>query len=253
MIGIIGGVGPYAGLHLHKSILGQTETTCDHDHLPVLHINHASEVPDRTEFLLGKVLENPGRNLIRQMELLYHSGARVVGIPCNTAHAAPIYTDIVNYSRNHPDLVLVNMIDELFKELVRNRVKRTGLLATLGSYQSRLFSSYAKKYKIEVILPDVSTQHLIHDTIYNRRDGLKSTGLLNSRISTQYESIFEAYCKKGVYSVTLGCTEISMVFSSSNFKGCRVFKTIDILAKALIREYYHSQNLKVNNLASGYE
>ena len=253
MIGIIGGVGPHAGLHLHKSILDQTDTTCDQDHLPVLHINQASDVPDRTEFLLGKTRENPAKNLIRQMELLYRSGARVIGIPCNTAHADPIYTDIVNYSRNHPDLILVNMIDELFKELVRDGIKRTGLLATLGSYQSQLFESYAKKYKIELVLPDDNTQHLIHDTIYNRQDGLKSTGLLNSRISSQYESIFETYCKKKISSVTLGCTEISMVFSSSNFKGCRVFKTIDILAKALIREFYHSQNKNMANLTGEYE
>jgi aspartate racemase len=244
MIGIIGGVGPYAGLHLHKCILDQTETTCDQEHLPVLHINHASEVPDRTEFLLGKIRENPAQNLIQQIELLYRSGARVIGIPCNTAHADPIYRDILNHSRNLQGLILINMIDELFQELVRKGIKKTGLLATLGSYRSRLFNGYAEKYDIEVVSPENDTQELIHDTIYNRLDGLKSTGLMNSRINKEYYSIIQSYREQDIQSIILGCTEISMAFPSVNGEKINTFKTIDILATALIREFQKQKKIQ---------
>lgn len=237
MIGIIGGVGPYAGLHLHKCILDQTQAKYDQEHLPVLHINNASGIPDRTDFLLGRHKENPAGGLSRQIGTIYDAGARVIGIPCNTAHSDLIYNEVARYSKNLQNLVLVNMIDELFKEMAMAGETKTGLLATLGSYQSGLFKIYAEKYGIDVVYPDYDVQEIVHDSIYNRQDGLKSAGLMNNRISTLYHSILDDYLRKNIHSLILGCTEISMAFSSSNGNGIRTFKTIDILAKALIREF----------------
>ena len=82
---------------------------------------------------------------------------------------------------------------------------------------------------------------VFHDTIYNKQDGLKSTGVMNMRINNLYQSIIQNYRKIHIHSIILGCTEISMVFPSLNNSGFRTFKTIDILAKALISEYHNSK------------
>ncbi len=248
MIGIIGGVGPYAGLHLHKCILDQTMANYDQDHLPVIHINCASEVPDRTEFLLGHNPENPAVPISRQIDTLYNAGARVIGLPCNTAHADSIYDILHNHVQNMQGLIMINMIDELFREMARLGETKTGLLATLGSYRNGLFNAYGKKYNIEVVLPEEDIQARVHDTIYNSRDGLKSTGMMNMRINSLYQSIFESYRKKHIHSAILGCTEISMAFPSLNSTAFRTFKTIDILAGSLIREYYYSKQRNLFNL-----
>lgn len=236
MIGIVGGIGPYAGLHLHKVIMDRAAATCDQDYLPVLHINNASSVPDRTEFLLGNVPENPAVSLSEQIQVLYNAGARVIGLSCNTAHAFPIYREITGRVSDLENLVLVNMIDELFLEIQKNKNHRTGLLATLGSYQCGIFREYAASYGIEVSEPDLPVQKMIHDTIYNIKDGIKVTGIVNDRIKTFYHSAIEDYKGKNIRSVILGCTEISMAFDYTD-QQCTIYKTVDILAEALIREY----------------
>ncbi len=237
MIGIVGGVGPHAGLHLHKRILDLTDSTCDQDHLPVLHINCASEIPDRTEFLLGKIHENPAMGITAQIRALTGAGAKIIAIPCNTAHSSIIYDEIINQSKESSDYILLNIIDELFEKIVQSGEKRTGLLATTGSYKSRVFEQYAARYNVEIVLPDHKDQLAIHDTVYNLNDGIKVTGKMSNRINTVYKELFERYRKRNVKSAILGCTEISMALSPIKHHDFQVYETVDILAAALIREY----------------
>jgi aspartate racemase len=237
MIGIIGGIGPHAGLELHRNILELSDAKSDQDHLPIIHINIASQIPDRTQYLLGNIDENPAISLSAQVMDAYSAGSRIIGLPCNTAHADPIFNEIIIRLQLCRGLLLVNMIDELFFNIINNGVRKVGLLATMGSYQCKLFETYTEKYGVEVVPPEYEIQKAIHKTIYNKKDGLKATGRLNHRIKTQYESIINQYQEKNIHSVILGCTEISMVFPSEYYKGIHTFCSMRILAKSLVREY----------------
>ena len=55
MIGIVGGVGPLAGLDVFKKIIEETVVQKDQEHLPVLLMSYPHLIVDRTEYLLGKV------------------------------------------------------------------------------------------------------------------------------------------------------------------------------------------------------
>ena len=59
IVGIVGGVGPLAGLDLQHKIVAQTIARRDQDHLPVISVSWPGPIPDRTEYLLGHVAENP--------------------------------------------------------------------------------------------------------------------------------------------------------------------------------------------------
>jgi len=59
IIGIVGGVGPYAGLDLAKKILDQTKANSDQDYLSVALLSLPAKIEDRTLFLLGKAKSNP--------------------------------------------------------------------------------------------------------------------------------------------------------------------------------------------------
>src|SRR5690606_14053752 len=87
MIGIVGGVGPLAGLDIFKKIIEETIATKDQEHLPVILSSKPHRIADRTAFLLQNSNENPGYALLKIIEELDNSGAEVVAIPCNTAHA----------------------------------------------------------------------------------------------------------------------------------------------------------------------
>ena len=53
-IGVLGGVGPYAGLDLMRKIFDQTEASCDQEHLSVIQYSLSEHIIDRTRFLLGE-------------------------------------------------------------------------------------------------------------------------------------------------------------------------------------------------------
>ncbi len=111
MIGIVGGVGPLAGLDLQAKIISQTAAGRDQEHLPVLSLSWPGPIVDRTEYLLGQVAANPAHALLSQLRLLAAAGATVAAIPCNTAHAPAIF-DIVRAGVAGSPLRLLHMIAE---------------------------------------------------------------------------------------------------------------------------------------------
>jgi aspartate racemase len=50
MIGIVGGVGPLAGLDIFKKIIEETIATKDQDHIPVILSSQPQRIADRTAF-----------------------------------------------------------------------------------------------------------------------------------------------------------------------------------------------------------
>ena len=60
VIGVVGGLGPFAGVDLVRKIIKWTRASQDQDHLPVMLHSFPGWVPDRSTFLLGKASKNPG-------------------------------------------------------------------------------------------------------------------------------------------------------------------------------------------------
>ena len=76
-IGIVGGVGPYAGLDLTKKIFDNTEARHDQEHLDVLLINSPRLINDRTSYILavrdGKVTADPATDpRLSAWEIVHH-------------------------------------------------------------------------------------------------------------------------------------------------------------------------------------
>ena len=65
MIGVVGGMGPYAGLDLIKKIFDLTKADQDQDHVPLAMISVPHKIEDRTKFLEGQNEKNPGIEIAR--------------------------------------------------------------------------------------------------------------------------------------------------------------------------------------------
>lgn len=98
-IGVLGGVGPYAGLDLMRKIFDQTEANCDQEHLSVIQYSLSEHIIDRTRFLLGETDENPGEAIgeimVRMAKAGGHRyrralqyGAQPTDHGCSRRHAA---------------------------------------------------------------------------------------------------------------------------------------------------------------------
>jgi aspartate racemase len=219
-IGIIGGVGPYAGLDFFRKILLNTRTVKDQDHLNCILVSCSTLIPDRTEFLLSKEPgKNPALGLFTCAETLHRSGARYVSVACNTAHADRIFTPFCNMVKeNFPDLVIVNMLETCATYVKTHSLTRIGLLATLGTYKSKVYHEYFKETDGCTLLePESRGQEKIHESIYSEQFGIKAYSQPVKETAKQIIlNEIDRLWERGAEAVILGCTELPLAIETSD-------------------------------------
>ncbi|PHZ85501.1 aspartate/glutamate racemase family protein [Paremcibacter congregatus] len=237
MIGIVGGVGSYAGLDLIRKIYDHTDARSDQEHLPVSMLSVPHTIGDRTEYLLGVTDVNPGRSIAGVITTLVSQGAEVIGIPCNTAHASSIYDVILEMSPDN--CKIIHMIEEVAREIVSSgAVSKIGLLGTTGTLSSDIYKDTLAGYGIEVIYPSADIQSLfVHPAIYHHDYGIKVYS--NPVITKARDDLFMAasyLSRKGAEAIILGCTEIPLALTEGAIDDVPLIDATTLLAKALIRE-----------------
>ncbi|MCA9868140.1 MAG: aspartate/glutamate racemase family protein [Anaerolineae bacterium] len=239
IIGIVGGVGPFAGLDLQRKVLEETMAARDQDHLPVITISWPRAIPDRTEYLLGQITENPADAIVAQLRLLAGMGAAVAGIPCNTAHAPAIFNVIrARVAAFQRPLRLLHMIDETVAHLADHHpTRRTiGILSTTGAWQVRLYPAALEPLGYHTVAPDETMQvATIHRAIYDPGYGIKAAGGVTARARAGLEQGAAYVCQRGAEAIILGCTEMPLAFTEPEFDGRPLIDPTRVLARALIR------------------
>ena len=218
-IGIIGGMGPLAGVELHKRIIEKTDAQKDQEHLSVVHLSKSSLIGDRTEFLDGKSEENPGliiKSLIDEAKSL---GAQIYAVPCNTAHSHGII-------ESYQDEALVSILEATAQHLKKQNINEISFIGTHGSLKTSLYQNYLKSFNIQVhSLALEENDKFFHHAIYS----IKSNGVTQSAID---EII--AGCKKlPNENILLGCTELSLI-KDQLAKEFKVIDPLDALAHELV-------------------
>ncbi|HUX19788.1 MAG TPA: amino acid racemase [Spirochaetia bacterium] len=238
-IGIVGGVGPYAGLDLNQKIFASTTTRREQDHFEVYLLSCPSLIGDRTEYLLdpaGHV--NPGIAIYEVIRKLSLIGAEVIGVPCNTSHAAPIL-DLVLQKIDEDSLgiTFVNMIEETVRHIVTTYpgIRRVGLLATRGSYESGVYTATFKAHSsIEVLNPPMEGQESVHAAIYDPQYGIKNhPNPIAPEAQAALRSAAEDLIAEGAEAIIMGCTEIPLAMRPVELSVPRIDATL-VLARALI-------------------
>jgi aspartate racemase len=242
-IGIVGGVGPYAGLDLMKKVFDHTLSGCDQDHVDVLLFSLPSDIVDRTEYLEGRVKENPAHAMVGVLTQLERAGATVAGIPCNTAHAAPIFDLIQEQLKaGGSQITLLNMIRETlaFIQTTWPDLRKIGILSTTGTYRSRVYQEALESASFEVIVPSEKIQEqVIHPAIYDPDYGIKSrSNPVHPQALENLETGFTYLELRGAEAVILGCTEISMAFQVPEGKKIIGVDPTLVLARALIQHAF---------------
>lgn len=238
-VGIVGGVGPYAGLDLNQKIFASTRAAREQDHLEVYLLSCSSLIEDRTEYLLApQTHENPGGAIFEVVEKLNRIGASVIGIPCNTSHCAPIF-DLVErrIAGARLPVTLLHMIRET-ASFVRGHypeARRVGLLATRGTYHSGIYSDVFGDAGVEVLVPPLPDQQRVHAAIYDPEYGIKNhPNPIRKEAIAALSDAAGKLVASGAEAVIMGCTEIPLALRPVQIGVPRIDTTL-ILARALIR------------------
>ena len=243
ILGVLGGMGPYAGLDLVRKIFDETRAGADQEHLPVALLSYSHRILDRSAFLFGEIDENPAHAIAEVARRLDGLGATVAGLPCNSAHAPAIFETVCAQVRASGHRIrLLHMIDEAARyarEAVHG-IRRIGALSTLALYRLGLYPQAIEAAGFEAVIPDEGVQaDLVNAAIYDPVYGIKAQS--NPATETARQHLLDAIAHlrdKGAEAVILGCTELPLVIHETTLDGTLLIDPTRALARALIRETY---------------
>lgn len=237
-IGIVGGVGPYAGLDLTRKIFDNTIASCDQDHLPVVLLSLPSLIADRTDFLLGKTEENPGEVLGDIMVALTQLGADVIGMPCNTAHSPKIlHTALDRLHCCKKNVKFVSLIDSALDEVAKvvGKGMRVGFLSTQGTYVARIYQDALSQAGFIPLFPDDAGRERVQSAISDPAFGIKSKSNPVTEQAKQFlTEEAQTLISQGAEAVILGCTEIPLALTCERLQGVPLIDATNALARSLI-------------------
>jgi len=245
VIGIVGGVGPYAGLDLNRKIFDNTLTDGnDQDHLEVLLYSTGGRVADRTGWLLQGEGEDPATGLLHALEALERAGATVAAIACNTAHSEKIITPVKQaLAARGAGIELVDMIEEtgaylrrLFAATGLSSV-RVGLLATEGTIRTGVYDKLRRSEfgEIDLLLPQEKVTGLVHRAIYDRDWGIKArSNPVTARARTDCLAAVNSLAAGGAAAVILGCTELPLALPEPRIGEVLLINPAEVTARALV-------------------
>ena len=201
ILGILGGMGPMAGVELQRRIIEKMPAKTDSDHVKMICFTNP-KIKDRTCCI--KNGDDFSEEIIRSLDLM--SGFRVsLGvITCNTAHSS---FDRIIAKTSFP---LVNIIKETASFVAKKYsfAGRVGLLATDGTIQSGIYHKALESEGMKIMIPREDNQREIMNIIYGR-SGIKS-GCINSN-KVKILKIIKELEEDGADVIILGCTELSLL------------------------------------------
>lgn len=219
-VGIIGGMGPMATVHLMQRIVEMTDARKDQEHIPML-VYHLPQIPDRTAFLEGRSRESPVLPIQQAAIKLEEQGADLLVIPCVTAHA------FLKSIQHEVSIPVMNAAEECSSLLQKSGVAEVGILATDGALRCEIFQSTLYRKGIRTILPSERMQHALMRLIYSvlKAGKMADTGTL--------AEICNELKENGAQAIVLGCTELSLIWKEQLPAGMYL-DAIDVMARRVV-------------------
>ena len=212
-LGILAGMGPMAGAYFYQRVIANTPATRDEEHIPVL-LCGIPQIPDRTAHLLGQGA-SPLPALADGVARLTAAGARLIAMPCNTAHA---YLGTLKKIARIP---ILDMPQECLRHIARDGAETVGVLSTSGARAAGVFSSAACGVGLKDIYPSAESAARIDGLIYRQKQGETLT-------AESYAPYVHELYDRGAEAIVLGCTEISVAFSGCRLQG--IYDALEALA-----------------------
>ncbi len=214
LLGILGGLGPYASAYFYELITTHTKAEKDQDHINIILSSDAS-TPDRTDYILGRSDESPLPVMIRNAKALQQFGATAIVIPCNTAHY------FIHEVRRAVTVPVPSIITETSTYLQLAGYKKAAVLATTGTLSSGSYQEELAEHGLDYMLPDKTGREKLMEIIYE--DVKKGSIPPMEKLYRVTEPLFAAGCDCAI----LACTELSLLHRDMLIHAARTGETPD--------------------------
>lgn len=195
-LGVLGGMGPLATVDFLNKLTQATPAAHDQDHIPMV-VHFCPQIPDRSDALAAQGL-SPLPSMIAAARQIERSGAQVLVIPCNTAHA---WYDELAASLGIPLLHIVDAAVAQIPHALRH--EPVGILATRGTLASGVYT--LRQPGLQWVQP---LEQEMTDWVMPAIRAVKSGDMDSARRLLQ--SAIVSLRRRGARSILLGCTELPL-------------------------------------------
>ena len=197
-LGIIGGLGPMATAYFFELITQMSAAKTDQEHIEVI-LHSKPQIPDRTEYILGKSSKSPVPDMMNVGLSLAKQGATTLAIPCITAH---YFQKELEEGIGIP---IINALEETAQYLLEREIQKVGIMATNGTIESGIFQKVLEESGIEVVIPDKEEQQKVMSLIY---ENVKAGVAVDI---SKFDEVSKALFEQNAQVVLLACTELSLI------------------------------------------
>jgi len=205
IIGVIGGMGPWASLYMCECILRYSEARTEQDY-PHIILDSNPAVPDRTAAISGGG-EDPFPYLLKSAIRLVSQGADILVMACNTAH---YWYDRLKQEVECEFVSIVEAAaDAAFSEQKDPIHISVGVLATDGTIQAGIYQTEIEKRGMKYIIPDAEHQAVLIEAVFGN-NGIKLKGA-DSEAGEIVRETADHLRDLGADRIIAGCTELPLV------------------------------------------
>jgi aspartate racemase len=218
VVGILGGMGPYATIDFFTRLVSMTPARKDWEHLRII-VDNNVKIPSRTRAILYNEA-SPVPGMIESINKLASIGVDFITVPCNSAH---YFYQRVSQKIHIPWLNMLKIVSQV----VTNEKRSKPLI--LGGYitvTQRLYSEYIPG----AVCPSTEDNELVWSAI----EEVKLTSSLSNGASTRLETLIHKK-RNEIDCVLIACTELSIAYDGrTSIDGLKIIDSSTEYAKATI-------------------
>lgn len=213
-VGVLGGMGPLATIDFMQKVIGATGATRDQDHVPMI-VHSIPQIPDRTEAISAGT-DAPFRGLLEGIRVLERSGAELIVIPCNTAHA---WFDRLAAASEVRFLHVAEAVREHLEMSDDGLPGAIALMATRGTVRAGFYQRWLRSPSRTVLAPQEEVQEDITASIAAVKAGDVGGGReLASRAAHRL-------LDSGATRLLLACTELPVAMAGTQLASSSIDAT----------------------------
>lgn len=231
IIGVLGGMGPYASNRFMELLYGCKKFEKDKLYPRVI-LDSNTKIPSRTRSIIYNE-ESPIKGMIETANKLQEYGANAIALPCNTAH---IWINDLQKNVKIPIFDLTELVSKEVNALYGNKKINVYIFGTSLTTKKKIYITKLSKFNnVRLIKISKKVQNKIENLIYL----IKKNNFQNN-YKLDFKNIIKFLKLKTQNNlIILACTELSY-FKDLKFKNLKLLDSNLVLAKKTF-DYYENK------------
>ncbi|WP_252246665.1 amino acid racemase [Clostridium sp. ZBS4] len=225
VIGILGGMGPYASLAFFQKLLDLTPAKKDWEHLRII-IDNNPHIPSRSRYLLYDE-ESPIEGMVDSCRKLQRYPVDVIAVPCNSA------CYFIDKIQNKIDIPILNIMEITSNSLADTypSIKKVSVLGGAITYNKKTYEKFLKQNNIKYIHHNKEIQDKVESLIEKIK-----LNFISEELKSNFHEILEELKKSyNTEGVILGCTEFGCLMDIQT--SVKILDSSTELAKYIVENF----------------